>query len=216
MIALTAVTMCYPGGGALRFPDWRVAPGEHWLVQGPSGCGKSTLLALLAGLLTASSGTVEVAGCDLAGLGQRARDRFRGRHVGFVPQEPHLIDTLSVAENVQLAPYLAGLPADAIALARTLESLGIAPLAGQKPHRLSRGQAQRVAVARALVNGPRLLLADEPTANLDDEACADTVDLLVDQASASGAALVIATHDSRVRRRFERQLHLGQAGEAQP
>jgi putative ABC transport system ATP-binding protein len=155
-----------------------------------------------------SEGTVKVGGTDLASLGGSALDRFRGRNIGLLPQRLHLIDCLSVLDNLLLAQYAAGLPRDAAAARNALDALGLAGRANERPHRLSFGQQQRVALARALINRPRLVLADEPTSNLDDANCSAVLDLLLEQASRSGAALVIATHDQRVKGRIERRVEL--------
>ncbi len=198
MIELQGLSYRYATGPEIRFADLALAPGEGLLLRGASGSGKSTLLALLAGLLSASSGRVVVGGIELAGLSARQRDAWRGANLGFVPQRLHLSAALSVGDNLGLSYAAAGLPVDAARVDELLQGLGLAELAHRKPHQLSLGQAQRVALARALLRRPRLLLADEPTANLDDEACAAGLSLLQQAAAEQGACLVIATHDSRV------------------
>lgn len=208
VIELSGVVRRY-GATSLRFPDWRVVEGSQWLVMGYSGSGKSTLLAIVAGLLEPSEGNVTVDGQRLSELSGAALDRFRGRTIGFVPQQPHLLPTLSVRENLEVAQYLAGLPVTPAELDSVLARLGIAGKAGLRPHQLSRGEAQRAAVGRAVINRPRLLLADEPTANLDDANCRETLDLLMRQAQDSGATLVVATHDGRVKAAFGEHLELG-------
>lgn len=199
----------YPGAEEVVAPDFELAERGRLLLLGPSGCGKSTLLMALAGLLAPSRGVVCIAGEDWRGFSGAAADRRRGRLVGFVPQEPHLIAGLSVAENVRLAAFLAGQPDQAVALEETFEALGIAELAGRYPHTLSRGQQQRAALARAVANRPRLLLADEPTASLDDDACAATLELLFTVAERVGAGLIVATHDRRAQTRFAQRVKLG-------
>ena len=199
----------------LDIPAWQVDAGERCLVTGPSGSGKSTLLHLLAGLATPRTGSVRVAGKDLAGLSPAARDRFRGRSVGLLLQSFHLLDTLSVVDNVRLARHLAGLPEDTARCREVLEELGVAEFAGVHPSMLSHGQAQRVALARALVNRPAVLLADEPTSSLDDESCERVATLIEAEAERHGATLVVATHDSRLLGRFERRLTL-EASEPEP
>ena len=184
---------------ALRVEEWRVAAGEHWLLAGASGSGKTTLLHILAGLTTPTSGTVIVGGVDLATLSGSARDRWRGRTVGLVPQRLHLVGALDVRDNLRLAQYLAGLPDDPDRIRALLEAVQVADLAHRRPHELSQGQAQRVAIARAVVNRPAVVLADEPTANLDDVHAAGALELLRAQAIAVNAALVVASHDARVR-----------------
>jgi len=189
----------HPGGPALSFPDVEVAQGGTLLVQGRSGAGKSTWLALLAGLLTPSAGQLRVAGQDVGALRGGERDRWRGRCIGFLPQKLHLSDALSVERNLSLAFFAAGLPEDRAAIRRALESLGVDALAQRRPDQLSGGQAQRVALARAVLLQPRVLLADEPTASLDDEAAQAALDLLRESARRCDATLVVATHDARVR-----------------
>ncbi|MEW5862822.1 MAG: ABC transporter ATP-binding protein [Pseudomonadota bacterium] len=209
MLSLKGVRKRYGAADALVLERFEAAAGEHWLVLGPSGSGKTTLLHLIAGLLAPSEGEIVVAGQPLAGLAGAALDRWRGRTVGIVPQKLHLVPSLTVRQNLALAPWLAGLPQEPDRAGQLLAELGLADKASARPHELSHGEAQRVAVARAVMNRPKVLLADEPTSNLDDAACAATLELLAAQARACGATLVIATHDRRARERFDRQLRLG-------
>ena len=199
MIQSRALAYRYPQGPALAFPDVDLPRGGTLLLQGRSGTGKSTWLSLVAGLLTPSSGQLLVAGQDVAQLRGGARDRWRGRTIGLLPQKLHLSDALSVQRNLALAYFAAGLPEDHAGSRAALEALGVADLAHRRPAQLSGGQAQRVALARAILLQPRVLLADEPTASLDDEAAAGALALLRDAARGCGASLVIATHDARVR-----------------
>ena len=208
MFDLQQISHSYDGAEVLRVPAWSAAQGAHWLLLGPSGSGKTTLLHILAGILRPSAGRVQLAGQDLAALASGALDRFRGRHIGIVLQRLHLLQSLTVAQNLLLAQYLAGLPQDAARVEEVLASLDIADKAQAYPHALSHGQAQRVAVARAVVNKPQVLLADEPTSNLDDARCAQALDLLLTQATACGATLVIATHDQRIKARVSNQFVL--------
>ena len=198
----------YGSSVVLRVPEWRVAAGERWLVVGSSGSGKTTLLHLLAGLLTPSAGALSVLGADLRSLAGRTLDRWRSRNVGIVLQALHLVGHLSVRANVRLAQYLAGLPQDDAAIDSALASLGVADKAERLPRELSQGEQQRVAIARAVVNGPALLLADEPTASLDDESAVRAADLLIEEARRRQATLVVATHDARLKSRFEKTLVL--------
>jgi putative ABC transport system ATP-binding protein len=208
MFALRKVRHRYNDAVALAVDDWQVAQGSHWAVIGPSGSGKTTMLHLLAGVLRAQEGTVSVAEQDLGQLSQAALDRFRGRHIGIVLQRLHLMATLTVANNLLLAQYCAGLKQNRARVDEVLSDLGIADKANALPRELSHGQAQRVAVGRAVLNRPLLLLADEPTSNLDDDNCAQALDLLVKQAGRCGATLLIATHDARLKARFDHQLSL--------
>ncbi len=216
-IEVEALRHGHGGRDVLDIPAWRVDAGERCLVAGPSGSGKSTLLHLLAGLATPRAGSVRVAGMDLAGLSPAARDRFRGRSIGLVLQSFHLLDTLSVLDNVRFARHLAGLPEDHARCREVLEGLGVAEFGSVRPSTLSHGQAQRVALARAVVNRPAVILADEPTSSLDDESCERVAALIETEAARQGATLVVATHDSRLRGRFERRLSLdGPESEQQP
>lgn len=198
MISTHGVRFAYPGGAPLAFADLTVAQGATLLLRGDSGSGKSTWLALLSGLLSPAQGTVTVAEQRLDTLSPAARDAWRARAVGFLPQKLHLSDALTVADNLGLVYFAAGLPHDGAAIHRALSALGVADLAGRRPGQLSGGQAQRVALARAVLLQPQVILADEPTASLDDTAAAAALDLLRRSATACGATLVVATHDRRV------------------
>jgi len=208
MISVRGLAHRYGSSEVLRLTDWKVAPGERWLVLGPSGSGKTTLLHLVAGLIRPAEGELEVAGENLRELDGMRLDRWRGATVGIVLQSLHLLRHLSVRDNLRIAQYLAHAPQDDARIAETLGALGVADKAARRAAELSEGERQRVAVARAVVNRPKLLLADEPTANLDDRAAAQAVELLLEQAERHGATLVVATHDSRVKRNFERRLDL--------
>jgi putative ABC transport system ATP-binding protein len=208
MLEIRGLRHDYEGRTVLAVPEWDVADGEASLVLGPSGSGKSTLLGAISGLLKPTAGQVRVAGEDVTALAPAARDAFRARHVGLVLQTLHLIGVLSVRENLRLAQRLAAGRHDDARVDAALEGLGLAPLAARRARDLSVGEAQRVAIARAVVNRPSLILADEPTSALDDANCTRAIELLVAQAKACGAALVVATHDHRIRPRFARELVL--------
>lgn len=209
MLNVQNLRHAYYGSEVLNVPAWQVEQGSQWLVLGPSGSGKTTLLHLLAGILRPAAGGVSIAGQDLGALRPDALDRFRGRHIGIVLQRLHLMASLTVLNNLVLAQYLARLPPDPGRAAEVLAGLGLADKTEAYPHELSFGQAQRVAVARAVVNRPQLLLADEPTSNLDDERCLQALELLQIQARACNATLIIATHDQRVKSRMPNQFTLG-------
>lgn len=200
VIQLCGVTRRYgEGPPALRDVSLTVRPGEAVAVLGPSGSGKSTLLNLLAGLDRPNAGTVTVAGTRLEGLGEAASARFRRAHVGLVFQFFNLLDDLTVLDNVLLPAQLSGAPARASRAhaARLLDSLGLTRHAHAYPGRLSGGERQRVAVARALINRPALLLADEPTGALDT-ASGEDVRHLLDELHRSGQTIVLVTHDLRL------------------
>jgi len=208
MISVRGLAHRYGAAHALRLSEWNVAQGERWLVLGPSGCGKTTLLHALAGLVTPTEGEIEIAGEQLRRLHGPKLDRWRGANVGIVLQALHLLKHLSVRDNLRLAQYLAHAPQDDARISETLTALGVDDKVARRPSELSQGEQQRVAIARAVVNRPKLLLADEPTANLDDAAAATVVDLLSAQAARQGATLVVATHDARVKKSFEKTLNL--------
>jgi putative ABC transport system ATP-binding protein len=203
MISTQDLRYRYPTGIPLAFVGMRVPQGAALVLRGNSGSGKSTLLALAAGLLVASQGSIEVAGQNPALLSATQRDAWRGRTVGFLPQRLHLSDALTVFDNLALAYFAIGQPTDKAQILRSLDALGVADLAARKPHALSGGQAQRVALARSVLMQPRVILADEPTASLDDAAARDAVTLLAQAAQRCQATLVVATHDARVQTLLE-------------
>ncbi len=203
MLRTKNLQFAYGSTAPIEFPDIDVAQGGTLLLQGNSGSGKSTLLALACGLLSASGGVIEVAGQDLSTLHGAARDAWRGRTVGFVPQRLHLSESLDVQGNLGLVFYAAGLPQDDAKIHQALQALGVESLAQRRPSQLSGGQAQRVALARAVLLSPQIILADEPTASLDDEAASQAIELLVQCAITCQATLVLATHDARVKLHVE-------------
>jgi len=210
-VSIDGLRVMRGGRSVLEVTALHVPVGAQGAVIGPSGCGKTTLLAVLAGLLVPEAGRVRVADTDLAEVaarGNAALDRFRARTVGLVPQQPMLFGVLDVLDNLLAARHFAGLPPERDAALALLDRLGLAGLERRRPRELSRGQQQRVALARALVNRPALILADEPTANLDDANAAQALDVLSARAAEAGATLLVATHDARVCARFETVLAL--------
>ncbi|MEK8024869.1 ABC transporter ATP-binding protein [Pseudaquabacterium rugosum] len=187
----------------------RLAPGEFVALLGESGVGKSTLLNCIAGLDEPDAGRIRIAGQDLAVLDEPARAALRRQHLGFVFQAFHVLPQLSVQENVELPLRLLGRGTEAAdAARRMLQAVGLEALAGREPARLSGGQLQRVALARALVHRPALLLADEPTGNLDPETAARMLDLMQDQVRAHGTACLLVTHAQAAAERADRVLRL--------
>ena len=206
MITTSKLTYRYPNGPTITFDDLALAQGGALLLSGASGSGKSTWLALAAGLLAPSSGEVTVAGQPLSQLMAVKSDAWRAKTIGFLPQKLHLSAALTVLENLQLAQWAAGQPSDGQAVKQALAALaelGVDDLQRRLPAQLSGGQAQRVALARATLMQPKVILADEPTASLDDDSCAAALSLLCATAERLNASLVIATHDGRVRTCFE-------------
>jgi putative ABC transport system ATP-binding protein len=203
MLTAENLTFAYPQDAAISFPDIALPQGGVLLLQGASGSGKSTLLALCCGLLTASQGQLQVAGQDMAALRGAERDAWRGRNVGFLPQRLHLSESLSVRGNLALVFFAAGMREDPTEIDAALRALGVLHLADRRPSELSGGQAQRVALARAVLLSPQIILADEPTASLDDEAANQAMALLLQAAQRCGASLVVATHDGRVKQALD-------------
>ena len=188
-----------------------VAPGEFVAIVGESGVGKSTLLNCMAGLDSWDEGSVTLKGQDLGGLPDDQRALLRRQHVGFVFQAFHVLPHLDVAQNVALPLLLLGQPDDARVQAM-LDAVGLQGLGARLPQQLSGGQLQRVAIARALVHRPDLLLADEPTGNLDPTTAAKVMDALIAQTREHGASLVLVTHSEAAAARADRVLHLSVDG----
>lgn len=188
--------------------DLEVRQGETIAISGQSGCGKSTLLSLLAGLDTPSGGTILVDGTDLAGLDEEKLAAFRARKIGIIFQQFHLMSDLTALENVSL-PLEIARHRDAMARARgVLESVGLSRREGHFPHQLSGGERQRVAIARALVIEPRILLADEPSGNLDTRTGSQVMKLLFELVARHGTTLVLVTHNEELARLCGRVLVL--------
>jgi putative ABC transport system ATP-binding protein len=178
------------------------------LILGNSGSGKTTLLHLLGGLLSPEKGHIEIERVDIATLKEKEINLYRARNIGFIFQKPHLIRALSVGENMYLSQYLAGLSQNKSRVDHVLSSLGIADKFFSKVYELSEGQAQRVSIARALLNNPKLILADEPTSALDDDNCDNVIQLLVQLAKEFNTCLVIATHDQRLKSVINHQISI--------
>jgi putative ABC transport system ATP-binding protein len=200
MVSMRDVSMRLVSGGrpvdVLTGVSLEVPPGQFLAVAGPSGSGKSTLLGLIAGLDQPTSGRITVAGVEITRLGEDALARFRRDTIGYVFQAYHLIPTLTALENVAVPLELAG-DRDALARARALlDEVGLADRAHHYPVQLSGGEQQRVAVARAMARRPRLLLADEPTGNLDSSTGKQIIELLVDLNVNRSSTLVLVTHDA--------------------
>ncbi|MFI8618360.1 ABC transporter ATP-binding protein [Acidovorax sp. NPDC077693] len=191
--------------------SFTVAPGEFVAIVGDSGVGKSTLLNCLAGLDTWDTGRITHGSTDLGPLDDTQRALWRRANVGFVFQAFHVLPHLDVAQNVALPLMLLG-RSDPARIGRMLDAVGLADLGGRLPQQLSGGQLQRVAIARALVHRPALLLADEPTGNLDPTTAARVMDLLLAQTREHGASLVLVTHSDAAAARADRVLHLTSRG----
>jgi putative ABC transport system ATP-binding protein len=213
MLLLENVKKSYrePGGEWLPILDlarFELAAGEQVVIRGRSGGGKTTLLNVIAGLATVDAGRIIVSGTDVTRLPEAGRDRFRARHIGFVFQTFNLLAGFSALENVLLGMTFTGQPHDPQWAKDLLGRVGLAHRLSHKPAALSVGEQQRVAVARALVNRPVLLLADEPTANIDPAHQQQVVDLLREVCRDENVAMLLVTHSVEVASQFERVEHL--------
>jgi putative ABC transport system ATP-binding protein len=211
MLKVAGLAKRYGDVAVFRAVTLQVAAGEFVAIVGESGVGKSTLLNCMAGLDTWDAGRIEVDGSDLSTLRDDARALLRREKLGFVFQAFHVLPHLDVAQNVGLPLLLLQRP-DAARVAAMLAAVGLEGLGHRLPQELSGGQLQRVAIARALVHRPRLLLADEPTGNLDPATAGRVMDVLRAQARESGAALVLVTHSEAAAARADRVLHLRSDG----
>jgi ABC-type lipoprotein export system ATPase subunit len=197
LLKANSLKYAHPGRELISFPEIGVDSGEALLVLGKSGSGKTTLLNLLAGLLSPKSGEVILDGIKLSSLSGQELDLFRGKNIGIVFQKPHLIAALNVRQNLELAHFFSKKKGQDIT--QLLTDLGINDKEKRAVLTLSEGEAQRVSIARALVTNPKLILADEPTSSLDDENTEKVIRLLKTQAQKIGAALILVTHDQRVK-----------------
>ena len=196
----------YDNNLELNFPDIKTSK-ENLLILGASGVGKTTFLHLLSGLLKPMNGEIDLLGTKISNLKMSEMDRFRGKNIGIVFQKPHFINSLTVKENLQLAQYISK-KNDKNRIQSLLESLGIEDKANKKTQNLSQGEKQRVSIALAIVNSPKLILADEPTSSLDDLNCDKVINILKNQASKYKAKLIIITHDYRLKKHFKNTLSL--------
>ena len=207
MISTKGLNFKYNEQTSFSFPDINLDKDENLLIIGSSGIGKTTLLHLLAGLLESNSGSITLYGQDISKLNQHQTDKFRGQNIGIVFQKPHFVNSLTVKENLQLAQYL-GNKKDQNRIIDILSSLDILDKENKKPKKLSQGEKQRASIAMAIVNSPKLILADEPTSSLDDENCDRVIKLLKKQASEFKAQLIVITHDNRLKKHFKKSIKL--------
>ena len=211
MIETKDITYSYDNKTMLSFPDITCKDNDILLLLGQSGVGKTTLLHLIGGLMQTSSGSILVNGKDMEKMSSSELDYFRGRNIGIIFQQAHFVKSISVIENLLLAQSLAGKDADKKHCQMLLDRLGIGYKANDKPSNLSQGEKQRLSIGRAIVNDPQVILADEPTSALDDHNCEEVLKMLEEQAKSIGAALIIVTHDSRLKDRIPHQIILDQS-----
>jgi len=207
MVKTNGIKFNYDNEIFFEFPNVNLGKHENLLIIGSSGIGKTTLLHLLAGLIKPQSGSIELFGVNTSQLASHEMDKFRGNNIGLVFQKSHFVNSLSVIENLQLAQYLSN-KKDSKRIESILNNLGIIDKSNKKPNQLSQGEKQRVSIALAIVNSPKLILADEPTSSLDDKNCDNVIKILKKQASDFGAQLIVITHDSRLKKHFNKSIEL--------
>lgn len=210
MINLQHAAHHYDSENIVSLPDITLNQGEQLLVHGLSGSGKSTLLHILAGLLGPTTGKVVINDTEIYFLSESNLDKFRGQTIGMIFQQMHLVDTLTVFDNIRLAQYMAGVEQNENRIHEVLNQLDIPEKKNSFVDELSQGQKQRVSIARAVVNHPKLILADEPTSSLDDKRSEQVIALLKEQAELHDASLIISTHDSRVKSHFSKSIEIVQ------
>lgn len=189
-------------GSSIAMPDVNLKQGEEVLIIGKSGCGKTTLLHILGGLLKPNKGEISIMDNSIYNLKGSKLDQFRGKNIGIVFQTPHFINSFSVIDNLLMAQKLSGLNKDLNRINEVLSSVGLADKVKSRVFELSQGEKQRITIARAVINHPKLILADEPTSSLDDKSCSDVINLLRKSAKEENATLIIVTHDQRLKDMF--------------
>ena len=207
MIITKEVEFNYDNQIFFKFQDIDLKSNENLLIIGNSGVGKTTLMHLLAGLLKSNSGSIKLFDNELSQLSSHQLDRFRKNNIGIVFQRPHFVNSLTVKENLQLAQYIAN-KKDNNRIESILKKLNIFDKSNKKTNQLSQGEKQRASIALAIVNSPKLILADEPTSSLDDTNCSKVIKLLKKQATDFGAQLIVITHDSRLKEHFKKSIEL--------
>lgn len=206
MISTKNITFSYTKDQNFIMPDLYCEAGSTILVTGNSGKGKTTYLHILAGLLQPNSGEIHIDKKEITHLKGSKADKFRGRNIGVVFQKSHFIASLSVLENLEMASWLASGKKHSKRAKELLQKLDILEQAHKLPSQLSVGQQQRVSIARALINEPKVLLADEPTSSLDDKNADNVIELLENLSKEYKTALIIVTHDSRIKEKFTNQI----------
>lgn len=209
VLDITGLTHGYGLTPILNNVKIRLDRGAHHLLLGPSGSGKTTLIHAISGLIEPDDGSIMIDGEPMTGRSPASRDALRRTRIGLIFQSLRLVSALTVRQNLHLAGRLSGHPTTDEVIDALLSQLGIAHRAPAKPRRLSQGEAQRAAIARALIGKPRLLIADEPTSALDDDNAARVASLLIEAADRNGSTLLIATHDHRLKALIPRTFTLG-------
>ena len=206
MIETKSLEFSYDNSFVFKFPDIKLKSNENLLVLGNSGIGKSTLLHNLAGILRPKSGSIKIFDQDITKLSELELDKFRGQNIGIIFQRSHFVNSLSVGENLELAQFLGRNKKGNIK--ETLDNLKILDKINKKPKELSQGERQRASIALAIINSPKLILADEPTSSLDDTNCSNVIKILKEQALKYQAQLIVITHDSILKKHFKKSISL--------
>ena len=206
MIETKSLEFSYDNTFVFKFPDIKLKSNENLLVLGNSGIGKSTLLHNLAGILRPKSGSIKIFDQDISKLSELELDKFRGQNIGIIFQRSHFVNSLTVGENLELAQFLGRNKKGNIK--ETLNNLKILDKINKKPKELSQGERQRASIALAIINSPKLILADEPTSSLDDTNCSNVIKILKEQALKYQAQLIVITHDSRLKKHFKKSISL--------
>ena len=206
MIETKSLEFSYDNSFVFKFPDIKLKSNENLLVLGNSGIGKSTLLHNLAGILRPKSGSIKIFDQDISKLSELELDNFRGQNIGIIFQRSHFVNSLTVGENLELAQFLGRNKKGNIK--ETLDNLKILDKINKKPKELSQGERQRASIALAIINSPKLILADEPTSSLDDTNCSNVIKILKEQALKYQAQLIVITHDSRLKKHFKKSISL--------
>lgn len=202
------ITVSRGGSNKLTFPNLNIDTGDKVLLLGESGSGKTTLMSVLAGFLKPTGGEILINGQDIHSLKSKQIDQIRGQNFGFVFQTLHLLPSLTLEQNILLAADMIDMQAEEGRLEALLDMLGLVNKKHRKPDALSQGEQQRAAIARAVLLKPKIIIADEPTSALDDKNAEIVMRLLEEQAKDTGAALLVATHDSRIKKNFDTILNL--------
>lgn len=206
MISTSGITFSYSKDQLFHMPDLYCEAGSTILITGDSGKGKTTYLHILAGLLKPKTGEILIDKVNMVSLSESKGDKFRGKNIGLVLQKSHFVASLTVLENLEMSSWLATGKKNATRAKELLAKLDIADQANKLPNQLSIGQQQRVSIARALMNDPKVLLADEPTSSLDDKNAEKVIQLLTNLSKEYKAALVIVTHDARIKEKFTNKI----------
>ncbi len=208
MLKTTPISFSYDNINSFIFPEISLSDAEDLLILGKSGVGKTTFIQILAGLLKPDKGSISLNGVKYADLSMKKMDEFRGKNISLVFQKPYFINSINLIENLLTTLKLSGNEVDNKKCGYLLEQIGLSDKSYSKTYELSEGEKQRASIAMAVCKNPDLILADEPTASLDDENCDIIINLLKEQAKNSNSKLIIITHDQRLKSQFKNTINL--------